>query len=125
MTPDEIAKLTPELQLRMWLLKHGYPHEHIPMLLRYCPQLASRFSIREIALAALSETTLFKPARTAILIRPFVMLASRQDLEVDETITDYVEQSMAIFASETIELTLANMIETLLLEKGLKPDDTC
>ena len=119
MTPEEIKQLNPEKQLRFWLIQHGYPFEDIPKILRYCPQLAQRFSIETIAMAALTEFKLFKPIRTAIMIRPFVMLSARQDLEVGENITSFVEESMSTFANETIELTLQDLIVNLLADKGL------
>jgi len=118
---DELnnTTLTPELRLKLYLMQHGYPSENIPLILRYCPQLIQKYTLEQIAVAALSDIRMFNPSKSTIYIRPFVFSAARQDLERGETITDFIEQSMSIFANETIELTFSDMIAKLLRDKGL------
>jgi len=122
MTDLNNPHMTPELRLKLYLMEHGYPTENIPLILRYCPQLLQRFTIEQIAIAALTDVKLFTPVKSTIYIRPFIFTAARQDLERGETITDFIEQAMSIFANETIELTFSEMIQSILSEKGLSHD---
>ena len=89
-------------------------------ILRYCPQLLHSFDMETIAMAALSDINLFKPKNINLHLRPIVIKSASMDLERGETMTDFVESAIALYASETIELTLTNLIHKLLREKGLQ-----
>jgi hypothetical protein len=115
-----LPNLTPELQLKLFLMENDYPHSDIPKLLAYCPQLLSHFTIQEIGIACLSEVNTFKPKSTIVKMRPFVYSAAKHEVGDKSEIPTFIEQSIAIFASDTLEITFKELIHNILRSKGLR-----
>lgn len=101
-------------------MEEGYPHSDIPKLLAYCPQLLEKFSIEEIGIACLSEINTFKPKSTIIRLRPFIYSAAKHEVGNSDEVPAFIEQSIAIFASDTIAITFSELITNILRSKGLR-----
>lgn len=111
MTEEEIAKLRPEQQLELFLVQNDFPHTDIPYLLRYCPQLLQRFSIEEIALAALTDVDSFTQKKTTTYIRPFVLEAIRGEAPTNIRVYDFIEEALSVFSQDTILTTMSELIQ--------------
>jgi hypothetical protein len=101
-------------------MQNGYPYSDIPKILKYCPQLLIRFSVEEIAMACLSEMRMFTPKKMSINIRPFVYRAAKEEVGDIHEVTSFIEQAIAIFSSDTLEITFTDMIRQLRIDKGLR-----
>jgi hypothetical protein len=101
-------------------MEHEYPYNDIPKLLAYCPQLLNSFTVEEIGIACLSEINTFKPKSTIIKIRPFIYAAAKHEVGDIGAVPAFIEQSMAIFSSDTLEITFKDLINKILSTKGLR-----
>jgi len=115
-----LKRLTPELQLQLFLMENDYPYGDIPKLLAYCPQLLNKFTIEEIGVACLTEINTFKPKSTIVKMRPFIYTAAKHEVGDNSLVPSFIEQSMAIFASDTLEITFTDLIMNILVSKGLR-----
>jgi hypothetical protein len=120
MNQQILRNLTPELKLKLFLMENDYPYNDIPKLLAYCPQLLNRFTIEEIGLACLTEVSTFKPKSTIVKIRPFIYSAAKHEVGDHSLVPSFIEQSIAIFASDTLEITFTELINNILVSKGLR-----
>jgi len=103
-----MKKLSPEKQLELHLAKGGFPSKDIPTILKYCPQLIHHFSLDELSAIGLTNPKLFKPEQYRIYLRPYVYQAAKKEAG-NLTIQEYIEESIAICANDTMELSLTEM----------------
>lgn len=94
--------MTPEQDLKLWLIKNGYPDQNIPIILRYCPQLLDSYSIEEIGIMSISNYKLFVPENKNISLRPIVFHALQLETGGRNTHA-FVEESISIFAKDSLE----------------------
>jgi hypothetical protein len=113
MTPINKHNLSPEKQLQLFLMEHGYPYKDIPKILSYCPQLLNSFTIEQIGIAALTKIHMFKPIRHVAYIRPFMLHAAMNELHPNESMNDFIESAIAICSSDTIVDTFNDIIKEL------------
>jgi len=94
--------MTPEQELRLWLVRNGYPDSHIPIILRYCPQLLDSYTIEEIGILSVSQHSLFIPDNKGFAIRPIVFNALQLETGGRNTHA-FVEEAISIFAKDSLE----------------------
>ena len=111
--------MTPEKELALYLAKAGFPDKDIPYILRYCPQLIHHFSLEEIASIGLANHKLFQRARYTINLRPFVYEAAKKEA-ASNSLYDYIEESAAICANDTLELSFTELFCSL--QKKIEKD---
>lgn len=100
--------ISPEKQLALYLAKGGFPDKDIPYVLKYCPQLIHHFSVEEIAAVALANHNIFQRAKYTIKMRPFVYEAAKRESGII-SVYDYIEESAATCANDTLELSFAEL----------------
>jgi hypothetical protein len=113
--------MTPEKELALYLAKSGFPNKDLPLILRYCPQLIHHFSLEEITAVGLANMKMFERQRYAIPMRPFVYEAAKRECHPG-SVYQYVEDSTAICANDTLELSFAELFCSL-RDKLSKDDD--
>jgi len=104
--------MTPEQELKLWLIRNGYPDSHIPIILRYCPQLLDSYSIEEIGIMSVSNHTLFIPDKQYIAIRPIIYKAAIAETQGRNT-SAFIEESISIFAKDSLEDTFKDQFTAL------------
>lgn len=113
--------LIPEKQLKLYLLQMGYPAKDLPLILRYCPNLITKFSIEEIALLGLTNIKEFRPEKKSIIIRPFVYKAMLQETG-GRDISSFIEEAIALFSQDSFEHVAASMLEEVKSKLGESND---
>jgi len=94
--------MTPEQELKLFLIKNGYPDRNIPIVLRYCPQLLDSYTVEEIGTLAVTNHRLFLPEKRTYLIRPIIHSAFHMETQGKNS-HDFMEEAIAIFCSDSIE----------------------
>lgn len=94
--------MTPEQELRLWLIRNGYPDSHIPIILRYCPQLLDSYSVEEIGILSISQHNLFVPESKYFAIRPIIFSALHLETG-GRDLSAFVEEAISIFAKDSLE----------------------
>jgi hypothetical protein len=112
MTPEEILKLSPDKKLKLWLMQNGFPDKDIPKILQYCPQLTQHFTIEQIAIACLTDIKQFIPSKASIMISPLIYSAAQMEVGSNK-IASFIEESMAICCSDTLEIYMKDFIKQL------------
>lgn len=112
MNQEEISKLLPENQLKIWLIQNGFPDKEIPKILKFCPQLIHKFTIEQIAMACLTDIKKFTPEKMTIMLSPVVYQAAQKEIGQCR-VTPFIEEAIAICCADSIETYMTNFITKL------------
>lgn len=102
--------MTPEQRMRLYLLQNGFPANNIPILLKYCPNLLTKFPLEDLAILSIANINQFKPAKKSIVIRPFVYSALLHETK-GRDIFAFIEEAIAIFCQDSFEQVTSDMLE--------------
>ena len=101
--------LSPEKQLQLYLAECGFPSQDLPRLLSYCPQLIHSFTLEELAAVGFANRARFVPQKRTLYLRPIVYDICSAEAGRNN-ISDFIEDAIAIYASDTVETTLTTQL---------------